>query len=64
MFLSDKEIDAVKKYGVFNDQDPTHVTPSTFIIDKTGVVRWIYIGKTAGDRPTPDMVLTELKKIK
>jgi len=63
MFLSDKDAAAVKSYGIYNDQDPTHVVPSTFILDKKGVIRWIYIGKDPHDRPAPDVVLAELKKI-
>ena len=64
MFLSDPTIETVKKFGVFNDQDSAHVIPSTFILDKKGVIRWIYVGKNAGDRPTPDVVLQALKNIR
>jgi len=64
MFLSDSEITAVKKYGVFSDTDPTHIVPSTFIIDRRGIVRWKYVGKNASDRPQPDVVLEALKKIR
>ena len=64
MFLSDPEIVAIKKYGIFNEQDNTHVIPSIFIIDKNGVIRWKYVGKNAGDRPQPDAVLEALKRIR
>jgi len=36
--------------------------PSTFIIDKDGIIRWKYVGST-GDRPSPQIVLQELKAI-
>jgi peroxiredoxin len=64
LFLSDPEAAAVKKYGIFSDTDPTHIVPSTFIIDRGGVIRWKYIGKDAHDRPQPDVVLEALKKIR
>jgi len=64
MFLTDKEASAAKSYGIFSESDPAHIVPSTFILDRRGVIRWMYIGKDPHDRPAPDVVLEELKKIK
>lgn len=37
--------------------------PATFIIDRNGVLRYARRAKTFGDRPSPDDVLAELKKL-
>lgn len=37
--------------------------PATFVIDKGGVIRFEKRGKTFGDRPAPDQVLAELRKL-
>jgi peroxiredoxin len=64
MFLSDSGAATAKKFGVYNEPDPAHITPSIFIIDGKGVIRWMYVGKNANDRPQPDTVLEALKKIR
>jgi len=38
--------------------------PATFIIDRDGIVRYARRAKTFSDRPSPDDVLAELKKLK
>jgi peroxiredoxin len=38
--------------------------PATFIIDRDGVLRYARRAQTFGDRPSPDDVLAELKKLK
>jgi len=37
--------------------------PTTFIIDKEGVVRYQYTGRTVSDRPTAKDILEEVKKL-
>ena len=37
--------------------------PATFIIDKQGVLRYAKRATTYGDRPKPDQILAELKKL-
>ena len=37
--------------------------PATFIIDKQGVIRFIKRGVAYNDRPKPDDVIAELKKL-
>lgn len=51
---------AITDYGVLAGNNIA--IPSTFIIDKEGVIRWKYVGST-GDRPDPETVLAELKAI-
>lgn len=37
--------------------------PTTFIVDKSGAVRYARRGTTFGDRPKPDEILKELDRI-
>ncbi len=37
--------------------------PATFVIDRQGTIRYARRGENFGDRPTPDEVLAELKKL-
>lgn len=38
--------------------------PATFVIDKDGLIRYARRGKTFSDRPTPEQVVDELKRLK
>ena len=38
--------------------------PATFIVDRDGIVRYARRAKTFNDRPSPDDVLAELKRLK
>lgn len=38
--------------------------PATFIVDREGVIRYARRGQTFSDRPKPDDILAELKKLK
>ncbi len=58
--LSDSGRTAIIDYGVLASN---HIAiPSTFIIDKEGIIRWKYVGST-GDRPDPETVIEQLKAI-
>ena len=62
--LYDPEAEAVKAYGVFNLFNNNLPAPSTFVIDKEGVVRWKYIGKTAAsDRASNGEIIAQLKEL-
>ena len=62
--LSDPDAVAVKAYGVWNLFQNELPAPSTFIIDKEGVIRWEYIGKTsASDRPDNDEIIAQLQRL-
>ena len=58
--LSDSDRATINAYDVLAANNIAR--PSTFIIDKNGIIRWKYIGST-GDRPEPETVLQELKAI-
>jgi peroxiredoxin len=61
--LYNKDADVVKAYGVYDLLGDGLATPSTFIIDKQGVIRWKRVGSSVGDRPPASKVLEELGKL-
>ena len=61
--LYNPDASTVKDYGVYNLLRDRLATPSTFVIDKDGVIRWKYIGKGINDRPSTDEVIDQLRGI-
>lgn len=59
--LVDAKMQAAYAYNVVTD-NRKGVKPATFVIDKNGVVRWFYVGKSASDRPDMETILTEVEK--
>ncbi len=54
-------------YGVaFQMRIHTEVSnrPATFVIDQTGVMRYAKRARSFGDRPSPNQVVAELKKLR
>ena len=37
--------------------------PSTFLIDREGTVRFMYVGEGQKDRPDPETIVAELRKL-
>ena len=58
--LSDVEHKVVNLYGVYNLLGDSLATPSVFLIDVEGVIRWEYIGVSTSDRPSNEMILDQL----
>ena len=58
--IPDVERKAVDLYGVYNLLGDSLATPSVFVIDMEGVIRWEYVGQSSGDRPSNDMILDQL----
>jgi peroxiredoxin len=70
ILLSDTNFDGIDKYGVRDIamlQKPKTVTqlskPAAFIIDKSGIVRYRYVGKNASDRPSNEHLLKVLNDL-
>ena len=62
--LSDPDAEVVGAYGVWNLFQNELPAPSTFIIDKEGVIRWEYIGKNAlSDRADNDEIIAQLEQL-
>ena len=64
--LLDPSLTVSATYGVAN-QMRIHVEvsnrPGTFIVDRSGVLRYAKTGKSFGDRPGVTEILAELKKL-
>lgn len=58
--LADADHAVAETYGVFNRLNDGVAAPSIFVIDRAGRIVWSYIGKTADDRPSPDMILSHV----
>ncbi|CAA9307445.1 MAG: hypothetical protein AVDCRST_MAG93-5003 [uncultured Chloroflexia bacterium] len=56
--LSDVDADATVAYDIFENGI---ALPSTWVIDRKGMVRWTYIGKNANDRPEPELMLAHAR---
>jgi peroxiredoxin len=64
-FLSDPGYRVIGRYGLLNPDNPRNVPhPTTFILDRMGVVRWKFIEIDYRIRPTNDMVLEALRQVR
>ena len=59
--LSDPDYRIVGQYGVYNLLGDSLATPSVFLVDAEGVIRWVYVGETTRDRPANETILDELR---
>lgn len=57
--LLDEDFKAVDRFGIRADL----AKPATYILDKTGKVRFAYVGSSAADRPSVKAMLKELDAI-
>jgi peroxiredoxin len=61
-FLLDQDRKVTKEYGVYHrlGLDAINIArPATFVVDRNGIVRWMYIGSTQFDRASVERVLQE-----
>ena len=56
--LYDPSTEAPQSYMVYNLLGDGLATPSTFVLDKEGVITWKYIARSIGDRPSVSTILT------
>ena len=65
--LSDADHKVIERYGLLNEtaaqQGRFLPHPTTYVIDKTGTVRWKFTEKDYKIRPTNEMILRELDKL-
>jgi peroxiredoxin len=60
--LSDATLSVVRAYGIYNErQDLAH--PTTIVIDRTGVVRYVREDVDFRVRPSADEVLAAVRKL-
>lgn len=62
-FLSDSGHRVIDRYGLLNPSGKGWPHPTTFVIDKRGVVRWKFIEINYKMRPTNQMILAALTKV-
>ena len=58
--LYDPAAETVREFGVFDLLGDGLATPSTFVIDADGIIRWKYVGQRIGDRPSVDTILSQV----
>jgi peroxiredoxin len=59
-FLLDEQRNVTKSYGVYHPlgKDALHIArPSTFIVDPSGILRYIYVGEGQLDRAPLEQVM-------
>jgi peroxiredoxin len=64
--LSDPDHAVIARYGLLNQQDPQARPiphPTTFVIDRNGVVRWKFIEINYRIRPTNADLLAALERL-
>ncbi|MBI2688526.1 MAG: redoxin domain-containing protein [Acidobacteria bacterium] len=68
LLLSDARHEVIDRYGLLNEaaaaQGRFLPHPTTYVIDKGGRIRWKFTEKNYKIRPTNEMVLNELKKLR
>ena len=67
VFFLDEDRTVTKAYGLHHAlaTDALHIAhPATLVIDRSGIVRYIYRGDNQLDRVPPDEVLKALKELR
>lgn len=64
--LADPGSSVHEAYGIvepyhFHNRDM--YLPATLLIDKQGILRWLYIGKKNSDRPSLDAIIEQLEQL-
>ena len=63
-FLSDPDHKVIERYGLLNPNGKGWPHPTTYVIDKKGVVRWKFTEVNYKIRPTNQMVLDALSAVR
>ncbi len=64
-FLLDEDRKVTKAYGLYHriGMDAFHIAhPATLVVDRGGVIRYLYVGANQHDRAPMEKVLATLKK--
>jgi len=56
--LADPALEVISAYGVAMEGKDIAV-PSTFVLDRTGAIRWRYVGENMKDRPSSRQLLDQ-----
>ena len=66
-FLLDEDRAVTKAYGIYHrlGRDAINIArPATFVVDRNGVLRFVYVSAGQTDRPGVDLVLQQLNSAK
>jgi peroxiredoxin len=63
LFLSDPEHKVINRYGILNESSKSLPHPATYVIDKSGIVRWKFAEIDYKVRPTNQQILAALKAL-
>ncbi|MBI4503604.1 MAG: redoxin domain-containing protein [Gemmatimonadetes bacterium] len=64
-FLSDPGHRVIDRYGLLNLDDPRGIPhPTTYVIDRRGIVRWKFTEVNYKVRPTNEMILHALEGLR
>ncbi|MBI3983366.1 MAG: redoxin domain-containing protein [Gemmatimonadetes bacterium] len=64
VFLSDPGHRVIDRYGLLNPDDQRGIPhPTTYVLDKRGVVRWKFTEVNYRIRPTNEMILEALRSM-
>jgi methyl-accepting chemotaxis protein len=64
--LSDPDREIIRTYGVYHFLSLEAfrlARPSSFLIDRDGRIRFLYVGSNQLDRPAPEVLLAEVAKL-
>ena len=61
--LSDADSKMARAYGVFDLHGDGVAAPATFIIDPSGEIAALHVGRDITDRPTPEQILAEVDRL-
>ena len=61
--LEDKNHKVIDRYGIFNPDGRGWPHPATYVIDKSGLVRWKFIEVDYRKRPSNEQILQALRKL-
>lgn len=64
VFLEDKDHKVIDRYGILNPDGKGWPHPTTYVIDRQGIVRWKFTEIDYKVRPTNEQILAELSKLK
>lgn len=65
--LSDPDHAVIARYGLLNQQDPEARPiphPTTFVIDREGIVRWKFVEVDYRIRPTNEQILMAIREVR
>ena len=66
-FVADRDLSLTRRYGLVHVRGGQHgedvPTPTTVVLDRDGVVRWLWVSNNFQVRPDPDAVLDAVRAL-